>query len=228
MFLSNAEDNYRAAYAHYPEERPRQCVFFGTTNTPQCLTDITGGRRFLIVDIDQQLRTKDVFKDLDTERDQLWAEAVEGWKARMRQCREPGQSVNDVNLYLYLRDPKLEEEMETRRQAFKLPDLDRTDIIGYLETPRPDNWYDLPPHERRNFAKGDWIGDPSRCTLLINKVCIKELKYELFNDRDGKDLRIGDILDAAKGWKKGKPSRNKAYANWSMPMWVRIGSDADT
>jgi len=133
-----------------------------------------------------------------------------------------------VNLYLYLKENHLEAEMQKRREMYKLPDNDRVDVLGYLEMLRPANWYDMPAYERRNFARGDWLGDYETCTLRLDKVCIKELKYELFDGRSDKDLRLGDILDSADGWKKGPKGRNKAYASWSMPMWVRIGSEADT
>ena len=45
MFLTKANDYYRAAYGRYTADRPRQCVFFGTTNSKECLNDPTGGRR---------------------------------------------------------------------------------------------------------------------------------------------------------------------------------------
>lgn len=80
MFLSKTNDYYRAAYGRYTADRPRQCIFFGTTNSKECLTDQTGNRRFWVVDIDRQQRTKNVFLDLEAERDQLWAEAVAYWR----------------------------------------------------------------------------------------------------------------------------------------------------
>ena len=161
------------------------------------------------------------------EVDQLWAEAVVRWTERMHEYREPGQTQKEVNLYLYLKDDDLEAEMENRRQGYKLPDNDRTDIMGYLDTLRPENWYDLDAQSRRNFAQGDWIGDEDTCTLRIDRVSIKELRYELFAGRNDKDLRIGDILDSLPGWKKGGKRRDKAYANWPLPVWVRVGSAED-
>ena len=145
----------------------------------------------------------------------------------VRKYREPDQRLRDVNLYLYLRDPVLVQEMEKRHKAFSLPDTTASDIEGYLDTPRPENWYDLPAWERRSFAHGEWTGDERSCTLRIDKVCLKEIKYELFDDKSDRDLRIGAILDSLPGWKKGPKGRNKAYANWSMQMWVRIGSPED-
>jgi len=79
-FISKQSDFYRAAYAEFPEDRKRQCVFFGTTNNADCLRDETGGRRFWVLDTDAIARKKDLFTDLEVERDQIWAEAVVYWR----------------------------------------------------------------------------------------------------------------------------------------------------
>ena len=55
-------------------------MFFGTSNTRDCLIDTTGNRRFWPVDIDRRERTKNPGEDLTRERDQLWAEAMHYWK----------------------------------------------------------------------------------------------------------------------------------------------------
>ena len=225
-FITAVSDRYRSAYAREAKSHPRQCVLAGTSNQGSFLRDDTGERRYWIMPV-KGIGDRGELRGFAEEVDQLWAEAVVRWKERMHEFREPGQGLQDVNLYLYLREDDLEAEMEKRRQSFKLPDNDRNDISGYLDTPRPSNWYEMEAYERRNFAQGDWIGDYDKCSLLINKVCIKELKYELFDGRDNKDLRIGDILDSLPGWKKGKSGRNKAYAKWPMPMWVRVGSEED-
>ena len=47
-FLSRQKDTFRNAYGKFEEDRPRQCLFAGTTNTRQFLPfDRTGARRFL-------------------------------------------------------------------------------------------------------------------------------------------------------------------------------------
>ena len=226
-FITATTDRYRSPYAREAKNHDRQCVLAGTSNEGSFLRDSTGERRYWIMPV-QGGGDRGELKGFDAEVDQLWAEAVVRWKERMLEFREPRQAQKDVNLYLYLREDDLEAEMEERRQCYKLPDNDRNDIIGYLDMLRPANWHDLPAYERRNFAKGDWLGDYDTCTLRLDKVCIKELKAELFDNKPDKDLRIGDILDSIPGWKKGPKSRNRAYANWSMPMWVRIGSAEDT
>lgn len=45
-YLSRQNDKYRPAYGRRVIERPRSCVFIGTTNREQFITDKTGGRRF--------------------------------------------------------------------------------------------------------------------------------------------------------------------------------------
>ena len=49
-FLSRQKEVYKIPYETYPEDRPRQCVFGGTSNAPDFLPlDRTGNRRFLPV-----------------------------------------------------------------------------------------------------------------------------------------------------------------------------------
>ena len=69
-FLSSPVDTYRAAYAHFDEEHPRQCVFAMSINLQEFLRDFEN-RRFHPVeggDVDLEL--------LETVADSLWAQAV--------------------------------------------------------------------------------------------------------------------------------------------------------
>ena len=45
-FMTRQFDNYRTPYAELAEDRPRRCVFLGSTNNPTPLVDATGNRRF--------------------------------------------------------------------------------------------------------------------------------------------------------------------------------------
>lgn len=48
-FVTSRQDDYRPAYGRRTESHPRMCVFAGTSNTVDFLTDRSGNRRFLPV-----------------------------------------------------------------------------------------------------------------------------------------------------------------------------------
>ena len=51
-FISRQKDNYKIPYETHPQDRPRQCIFVGTSNTLDFLPlDRTGNRRFAPVTV---------------------------------------------------------------------------------------------------------------------------------------------------------------------------------
>lgn len=75
-YLTSAVDSFRRPYQRHEVKTPRTCVFVGTTNTDDFLTDETGARRFMPVRVE-----KINLSAAEAERDQLWAEAVHRVKA---------------------------------------------------------------------------------------------------------------------------------------------------
>lgn len=79
-FLSRQKDNYKVPYERHPEDRPRQCVFVGASNTLDFLPlDRTGNRRFAPIMIHAEQVEKHILADEKESRDyimQLWAEMM--------------------------------------------------------------------------------------------------------------------------------------------------------
>lgn len=72
QFLDQKSDKFRAPYGRVAEEWPRRCIFVGTTNESDYLTDRTGNRRYWPVRVGNRVDVDGILRD----RDQLLAEAV--------------------------------------------------------------------------------------------------------------------------------------------------------
>ena len=179
QFLTVKEDKYRKAYGRRTGAHPRSCVFFGTTNTAEYLQDTTGNRRFWPIDTGEQPRTKSVFKDLDAERDQLWAEAYTRW-----QLGEP----------LYLTD-----EVEAYAKAKQEDHMDISPLEGsiqaWLEREVPLDWEKWELDKRRLYWSNSVQGDVP--TIPRSRVCIAEIWAEMLGKPQAdliKDKRQGHEL----------------------------------
>ena len=79
-FLSRQKETYRIPYQTYAEDRPRQCIFVGTSNNLDFLPlDRTGNRRFAPVLVHQERVEKHILEDEKESREyivQAWAEAM--------------------------------------------------------------------------------------------------------------------------------------------------------
>lgn len=176
MFLSKTHDYYRAAYGRYTADRPRQCVFFGTTNSRECLTDPSGARRFWVVDIDRRARTKHVFQDLDAARDQLWAEAYFRW--------EQGEA-------LHL-PPELEEAAKAVQEDHRARHPWEGMIAGYLAQEVPVDWMKWDAGQR-----AAWRGGGLRCEGAVEprrRICAAEIWCEVLGKLRG-DMRQRDARE---------------------------------
>lgn len=198
MFLSKTNDYYRAAYGRYTADRPRQCVFFGTTNSRECLVDQTGSRRFWVVDIDRQLRSKNVFSGLAEERDQLWAEAVAYWRAG-----EP----------LYL-PPELEAVAREVQEEHRARHPWEGMIADYLAQEIPADWLKWSLQQRQTWRSGGMRYEG--VLQSRSRICAAEVWCEVLGKPRGdmrqRDTReINGLLEHTPGWhgvgvaKAGKP-----------------------
>jgi putative DNA primase/helicase len=199
-FLSRTEDQYRAAYARKTEKHPRRCVFFGTSNRSDYLRDPTGGRRFWPVDVGAQQPTKLVFRDLDAEVEQLWAEAVMHWRL--------GES-------LFLTG-ELAEEARRQQEGHAEQDPRESLIRDFVERKVPADWQKKDIATRRLYWSGEF-GRAETDTEERDRICAAEVWVECLggdirNMRRMDTIAINDVLEQIEGWKKQKnPHRYGPY-----------------
>ena len=83
-FLSRQKETYKAPYEVHPKDHKRQCVFAGTSNTPDFLPlDRTGNRRFLPVLVQAEAAEVHILEDEPASRayvSQMWAEVMEVYR----------------------------------------------------------------------------------------------------------------------------------------------------
>ena len=189
-FITKQSDFFRAAYAEYARENPRQCVFFGTTNNAECLRDATGGRRFWILTIDKRERTKNVFIDLPLERDQIWAEAVVRFGAGEK---------------LFLPE-HLEERARTHQEEHREAHPWEDTIIDFLAKEVPEDWDNWELSARLTYWGGGAAGEQK--TVPRTKVCRKEIWLEALGGRGisaltpAQSRAITTILEMSPNWEK--------------------------
>ena len=76
-YLSRLVDSYRPSYGKHVIDRPRSCVFIGTSNNAQFVTDKTGARRFYPVECNLTgYELHDIKDACKADVLQCWAEAL--------------------------------------------------------------------------------------------------------------------------------------------------------
>ena len=120
-FISSKKDCYRTKYGKITEDRPRRCVFAGTTNSMQFLQDKTGNRRYLPIRIGLQQPSKNIFaNDGEVEREvlQAWAEMFHLYNTEHPALVLPKE---------------LDEQLERVHEDFLEDDYKQGMIANYLE-----------------------------------------------------------------------------------------------
>ena len=198
-FVSRVDDKYRASFGRRVTSHPRQCVFFGTTNSENgYLRDITGNRRYWNIKVSGNSKYKPWQMTPDVVQ-QIWAEAAIHAKAGEK---------------LYL-PAELENYAKTEQREAMEQD-DREGFVRlYLDVLLPANWDEMDVHQRRDFLLGDEMspaGTEQRMT-----VSNMEIWCECFG-RKKEDLRpidsytIAAIMSRIEEWvKQPIPKRIPLY-----------------
>ncbi|WP_312044774.1 virulence-associated E family protein [Anaerotignum sp.] len=189
QFLSQQADRFRAAYGRHVKEMPRRCVFFGTTNDAEFLTDRTGNRRFWPLVVGARKAKKSVWADLDNDLDQLWAEAAMRFK-----IGEPLYLSGDV-------EKAAKEQQESHRKTSTREGI----ISDFLEQKVPADWLSWKLEQRRMFWEGNAAFDGE--LVPRKKVCALEVWCEALGCdprmiRNSDTAEINSIISSVKGWSR--------------------------
>lgn len=211
QFLSKTDDIYRAAYGRRTTKYPRRCVFFGTSNESNYLRDVTGGRRFLPVEVGLHPETKSVWDDLPREVDQIWAEAM---------------VLYQLGAPIYL-DKKLEKLAEVVREDYQDTSAKEGAVRDFLDMEIPENWGDMDLMQRRQFYNGNLALPEGTKMVHRETVCVAEIWQECFESqlkflRRQDSNEITAILERQKGWKKEKKAA-KVRQYGTQKVFRRIG-----
>lgn len=198
QFITNQIDEFRPAYGTRKERVCRQCIFFGTTNEQFFLKDETGNRRFPIIAVNPQYRKHgdNWFDELETERDQMWAEAFEYWKRGEKLCL-----------------PKyLEDKMELRQTDYADNDADMEGVLrAYLDTLLPPDWNTKNAKERRQYISAP---DLLQATGVVRRVRVCPLEF--ISECLGKNTQSGDYKYLSQ-----KVSKMLKRIGWKGPVQSR-------
>lgn len=120
-FLSRQKENYKDLYALHAVDRPRQCVFGGTSNKKKFLPfDRTGNRRFVPVQVDRSQMEVHILANEKESRaylEQVWAEAMAIFRS------------GDFKLAF---SKEIEEELDKLRLEFMAEDTEAGVIQAWL------------------------------------------------------------------------------------------------
>ena len=189
QFLSKQDDYFRPAYARKAVNHPRRCIMIGSSNSSDYLKDATGNRRFWPVDIWVTEPELSIWHDLDIDRDQIWAEAVQVWK--------DGES-------LFLTG-------EAAEIAFNAQDSHREvdgregRIMAFAAMDVPENWSVMDLNARRFWLSKE--GHDGEKLVPRDRICAAEIWCEALGGNlkelkksDSRD--INQILERIPGFQK--------------------------
>lgn len=211
-FITRVDDKYRPAYGAYVESHPRSCIIVGSTNSKGgFLRDITGNRRFWPVSVTGNGPKKPW--EL-TEIDQIWAEALERYKA--------GEE-------LFLKGNLLEEAVIQQRDAIESDEREGL-VNDYLEMLLPEDWDTMDLFQRRSFLTGsEFTGETRIGKLRRKQVSNLEIWCECLGKRK-EDIRPADsyaiaaIMERIGGWERtGKITTLPIYGRQRIYRRVEQG-----
>ncbi|WP_297742917.1 VapE domain-containing protein [Nitrosomonas sp.] len=169
-FITKQIEDWIPKYKEFKTIYPRRIVFIGTTNREDFLSDETGNRRWLPVQVNDVIDVDRIIED----RLQLWAEAREMFKADGVDYKEAEKLAIEIHAEHMVSDP-----WEAKLASWlKKEGEDRTGVDRVIEPGR--------------FHTGE---TPSkRSYLLIHEVLVDAIGFDLSRCGRSEEMRMGRIL----------------------------------
>lgn len=159
-FITRQNDNYRKPYERRVTDNPRKCIFIGTTNRSQFLTDATGNRRFL--PIETHCNGYDLFdkeKECREEILQCWLEAKHNFdtrnyslvanidildviKGKQAECVEDDWRIGVIQKYISDKDKTCVKDIWDNAFAYsqQITKKDSNDIVSIFDNMFTEEW----------------------------------------------------------------------------------------
>ena len=194
-FITSTKDIIRPKYARETVQRLRVCVFIGTTNDHDFLTDATGNRRFLPVECNATDCNEWMFSaDAEPYVEQMWAEAV--------------------HLYKTARPPLLlsRDMMQTAR-TLQEAHTEEHPVIAMAQKIADDLW--------QGKSAGAYEGtlDERLCTREVFLGLPDDVQRGGFNNLVRRD--ISTALDASPKWTRMK-GKQRTREFGSVNCWIPV------
>lgn len=209
--ISSVGDYYRAAYAHFPVERPRRCIFFGTSNEYGFLRDPTGNRRFWPVDVGEQKHDFTVWNDLNESIvDQIWAE-----------CRQAYYAKESLLL-----PEEIEKQARQVQRDHAEEDTWAQMVLEFARQKVPHDWHKWAMQDRYKYwtmpeeERIKAYAPKEREYITVDEVWVECIQNDFFVSANASRAkmtsydrkRIVDILTGSGEWKRAKKTKwYKAY-----------------
>lgn len=196
-YITRQNDNYRKPYERRVTDNPRKCIFIGTTNRSQFLTDKTGNRRFLPINVKPNTILFEKEKQCREDILQCWLEAKHNYdigqysltvkpellgevKSKQDDCVEDDWRVGVMEKYLENKQTTCVKDIWDN--AFNYSDRvitkkDSNDICSIIDS-KFNEWYKTRVRFINYGVQRGWRKDTKQIRLVeVTEEEIKDLPF---------------------------------------------------
>ena len=149
-FLSRQRDCYRIPYDKFAKDRPRQCVFAGTSNKKQFLpADHSGNRRLIPVKVHEENAVVHILENEESSRAyimQMWAEIMTVYRKGNFSLTLPNHLQRELALYQEEFTPEdydaalIRDYMENTSASYVCSRMIYSEVLGHPINEMPPKW----------------------------------------------------------------------------------------